>query len=638
MGENMAARAIAGGALVVATAGALVASVLPWAAAAAPAPAPAAPAPTPAPAAATVADLRADVNRDGAVDVTGATDEAGEDRWSAERGAIFLPNLDDDARRCRTKDADGGPLPDARLRSCSDASDTVVNGRADAADLARLRTAPLPGAGRTASATVAVSGRGAAGRTRIFVRTGSAWKALGPTTSLTAAQVRAGVELGIEGRDVVRDTGSWDGRATVTLTVKDGRVTSTDAVVLKLAPVLVHHPLQRAQRLIAPRWTGSDPSAKDNQRFVRDLERHAKAAGLPEKLSTLPLGGEDTWIQDIFEPAYVTMPGAGGKPVGMRLMLRSPQNYHPDGRPSGWHLYERLRGPGIGVVEIPGMKKSEEWTLSSMGNLEKIPPYRLGAMSHPNGRVVMGHRPGKSKPAASLLRLLTAQEGRAPLLLDVSFLRIGHVDEFLHFVPADTPRGWRIAVADPAAGLRLLREAAAAGAGGTPVASKVENDQTTVPRTTVAQALADRRFVSGNELAARKIDENIALLRRETGVTTADIVRVPTLFRAYGICEIECGHDDTPEQASAPNLSAFLPSAVNGVLLAPDRYLAPRQFGPVVRGTDVFAAAVTAAYRGAGIKVSYADDWGALHDGAGNIHCGTNVLRDHTAPWWAGTP
>jgi protein-arginine deiminase len=47
------------------------------------------------------ADIRADVNRDGAVDVTGDSDVAGKEAWNSGRGAIFLPNLGDTHRRCR---------------------------------------------------------------------------------------------------------------------------------------------------------------------------------------------------------------------------------------------------------------------------------------------------------------------------------------------------------------------------------------------------------------------------------------------------------------------------------------------------------------------------------------------------------
>ncbi|WP_328336142.1 hypothetical protein [Streptomyces violaceus] len=53
-----------------------------------------------------VADPRTDVNQDGRVDVTGASDEAGEEVWRPGRGAVFLANVDGDARRCRMRPGD----------------------------------------------------------------------------------------------------------------------------------------------------------------------------------------------------------------------------------------------------------------------------------------------------------------------------------------------------------------------------------------------------------------------------------------------------------------------------------------------------------------------------------------------------
>lgn len=46
-----------------------------------------------------VADLRADSNRDGLLDLSDDTDET---LWNTTRGAIILANLDDDSSRCST--------------------------------------------------------------------------------------------------------------------------------------------------------------------------------------------------------------------------------------------------------------------------------------------------------------------------------------------------------------------------------------------------------------------------------------------------------------------------------------------------------------------------------------------------------
>ncbi|MET9731925.1 protein-arginine deiminase domain-containing protein [Streptomyces sp. NPDC006458] len=597
-------------------------------------------------------DLRADVDRDGTAGVTGVTDESGEDTWSVGRGALFLPNIDDDSRRCRPPAAD---TPDAALARCNDAADGRVNGAADAADLARVRS--VPAAGLSDDATGSVQVTTGAGRVRVFLKRADAWTAVTGATRLTAQELRAGVEFGVEGRDVIRDSGVWDGRAVIRLTVTSAAGTAADDVTLRAAPLLTHHNLQNTQRVLVTEVRGNDPYARGQQQFVKGLLRQVQAAGVTAPVVKFRQYG-DVWAQDFVEPAYVGMTGAGGRPQTIRVMLRSAQ-----ARPAGRELYTRLRGPGIGVVQARGRETRGWETLNSFGNLETIPPYTAqGGRSYPAGRIIMGRREsGGARPSREIRALLRSQGLQNPLLLDTSWLHVGHVDEFVQFLPADTPRGWRIGIADPQAGLDLLRMAQREGHGGTRMFSVKAADGMLPPQETIAQALASRHLVSDNTMAAERIRANLDVLKRETGVTDAEIVRVPALYtrgiesdasgtrmpllrRVGGTLD---GMRDHGQQgllardgaAAVPTVttSAYVPGAVNGILLARDRYLAPRQWGPVIGGKDVFTAAVTAAYRKAGIKVSYIDDWYTYHLGMGEVHCGTNTLRDTSAPWW-GAP
>ncbi|MFJ8692290.1 protein-arginine deiminase domain-containing protein [Streptomyces roseolilacinus] len=604
------------------------------------------------------ADLRADVDRDGRVDVAGATDDAGEDTWTPARGAVVLPNIDDDTKRCPTTDPRGRPLSDARLAACNDASDTRVNGTPDAADLARVRSVPMKGLPSSAVGTLRVVG--GAKNTRVFVRRAGGWEWVNATTRLTAAELRAGAEFGVEVTDVVRDPALWGGRSVLRLTVTSGGRTTSDDVTLRAAPLLTHHHLQSARQMLVTKVAGTDDFARRQQAFVRGLEAEARAAGVTGPLFTFDRY-EDIWAQDFVEPGYVSMTGPGGHRQVIRVMLRSAQ---PD-RESGRELFERLRGKGIGVVQVSGVRESEEWTLNSMGNLETIPPYTHAGRSFPAGRIIMGERKDDgSKPARAMRTLLQAQGFQDPLLLDTSWLHVGHVDEFVQFLPAPgTPRGWRIGVADPEAGLRLLRDAQKAGHGGTRMFSVPGDKDLPAPRETIDQALASKWLVADNTMAAQRIKANLEVLKRETGVTDAEVVRVPALYtrgtehgeRGDRVPRLtRLGGGNVPESVSeygqqkrlareggratrpgqAVMTSAYVPGAVNGVLLGRDRYLAPKQWGPVIGGEDVFTAAVTAAYVRAGLKVSYIDDWATYHLGMGEVHCGTNTLRDASAAWW----
>ncbi|MFJ9822515.1 protein-arginine deiminase domain-containing protein [Streptomyces sp. NPDC101151] len=609
------------------------------------------------------ADLRADVNRDGQVDVTGDTDTAGEDSWSVGRGAIQLPNIDDDSKRCPTTGQGGRPLPDAKLAACNDASDTKVDGRADADDLARVRSVPLPGLGKDAQGSLKVTT--GATHTHVFVKRSGTWVLVTPRTRLTAAELRSGVELGVEATDVIRDSGKWDGRTVLDLTVTSAGTTTSDEVTLRVAPLLTQHHLQNTRQVMVTKVRGAGEFGRLQRKFVKGLAREVKKAGVTEPLVTFEKYG-DVWAQDFVEPAYVSMTGPGGHRQAMRVMLRSAQ---PD-RAAGRELFEKVRGRDTGVVQVSDRSQPDDWSLNSMGNLETIPPYAHNGRSFPAGRIIQGWRKDSGERTSKVMRTLLKSQGlQDPLLLDTSWLGVGHVDEFVQFLPADTPRGWRIGIADPEAGLRLLRDAKRDGHGRTRMFSVPGLPGAPAPKETINQVLASRHFVADNTMAAKRIAADLEILKRETGVTEDEIVRVPGLYtreaeassargrgvpvprltriggtpglldslREHGQQRWLAGPGAAGSRAAAPatvTTSAYVPGAVNGVLLGRDRYLAPRQWGPVIGGKDIFTEAVNAVYRRVGLKVSYIDDWYTYHLGMGEVHCGTNTLRDVSAAWW----
>jgi len=612
-------------------------------------------------------------NRDGRVDVTGNSDERGEDRAGVGHGAVFLPNLDDDQRRCKLTGPDGKPLPDSALAACRDGADAVVNGVRDADDLARLRVVPMGDFAERAEGTVAVTGPGAA-HTNLFVKRGDRWQLLRPADKLTKADLGRGVELGIEGTDMIRDAKVWDGRADVTLSVTvDGR-TTTDTVALRAAPVLTHHHLQQAQQIMVSRMNqeqskelGFPGMEKDSARFVAELGKVVASAGLTRPFEFT--GHADMFPQDFFEPMYTSLPGRDGRSQSMRVLFRS----HQVGKDAGRELYERLRGPDVAIVELTpdDYDAGGGDTLDSTGNLETIPPYSHNGHHYPAGRVIMGRglpavngpepvgpqsrtagadstvappptrqQPRTAgategdlvEPSPAVQAFIAAQGLQDPLLLDSSWTVVSHVDEFIQFLPARTARGWRVAVADPDAGMKLLRHAQATGHG------KVElHPGSTDPDArlkTIDDFLNDKGQILArdNARAARHIAGNIELIKRETGVRDSEIVRVPSLFGSADLI-FEPDEGTGGSAGFVSPLAASIPAAINGVVLGPDHYLSTEQFGPVVNGKNIFAEAVSAAYRSTGMKVTFID--GSMYSvGGGEIHCGTNMLRDATTPWW----
>ncbi|MEU6477919.1 protein-arginine deiminase family protein [Streptomyces sp. NPDC047017] len=540
---------------------------------------------------------------------------------------------------------------DRELAACNDGADDVVDGRDDEADLGRFRTRAWADAPASASGRLTVPARDA-GRIRLFVHRpgGSAplgWEVVGPETRFTAQELRRGVELGVEGRDVVRDAAKWDGRTRVTLTVTADGVSSSAALNLRQAPVLTQLNTAPVQEVLRAR---TDEGDSYTEAFVKELDATLPAGGVRRPSRALDTKG-DTWAQDIFEPGYVSVPGPDGRPHGMRVLVTSVND---DRRIATRTAFTELAGHDVAAVHISHVPDVDEnSSYDSMGNLETVPP----SPGNPHGRVIIGGdglAAGKTGPAPEMLAFLRAQGMQDPVSLDTSWLTIGHVDEFVQFVPAPGSRlGWRAVVADPRAGLALLREVRKKGHGadllhgGLPALEWPYDGR--IDQRTVNAFLADAQFTGTNERAAERIDADMAVLKAKTGLTDAEMVRVPALFTArsldYAVLETEIRSmkDGPDKDAKQKQLEAMrdavaeIPGTVNGLVLNSGHYVAPKPYGPVVDGKDVFAEAITAAFRAIGYQVSYVDDLISPHVSEGEIHCATNTFRDVLGPearWW----
>ncbi|RJQ70522.1 hypothetical protein D5S17_29200 [Pseudonocardiaceae bacterium YIM PH 21723] len=537
--------------------------------------------------------LLADSNRDGVADDKDA---------STDQEALFLPNLDDSSRRCVVTQADltaSGTATDTRLAACNDAADEIVNGAEDLKDLAplRLRPAEATGAGQIKADTDKV---------RLFVQRAGNWVSLGSGGVLTQQELKDGVELRLEGKDLLRNKAVWNGQATVTVTRPGG---VTESVKLRVAPALLQNDLRAPNTVV----TSKGGSASGYSAFLRDLQ----AAG-----ANAQAWHGDTWAQDTAEPATASVPGPGGTPRVMRVVIRSG-NY--DTRQRGREWFQQ-RGPGLAVVQhSPNQQTAgEDTSLNSTGNTEGLPPYP----GHPNGRPLWG---GASRQMdANFQSLLSAQYDSAPIKIDTDWLGVGHTDETLHVIPSKNKLGWTFMVADPRLAVKLLRTA--------DQNARLYSD-TSTPGQTVREALADSTFLADNEEAAGHIDKQIAVLLRETGLTDADLVRVPVLWESesgFGIAAAANPRDHfipTPgvSRMAGKYFGAASASIPNGISLGGGVLALPK---PHAVG-DVFEKATTDALKGYPVTVRWVEDWDYLHRNRGEVHCGTNALREPTnAAWW----
>lgn len=569
-------------------------------------------------------DLRADVNRNGVVELDVASEDAAEDTWDDQHGAIFLANIDDDLGACpKTSN-----LSDDALAQCNDARDEVVNGPDDLEDLAPLRLAPWPGApsGTTVRLEIANPGRD---KVRVFRKAGDTWEIV-PAGALFLADLRLGAELRLEGKDIVRNASQWDGFVDVTLVVEVPQQaawvpgTYRDTVRLRVAPVLNFHHVAPVVKAFAADLTG-DPDSAD---FLADVRAAVTAAGPTVTLDTPSV--EDQWIQDYLETGYASMPGPNGTQKVMTVVYRSA-NVEGGGpfplRPAGRIVFTRLRGKDVGgIQQYDANTSGDVQSLNSFGNWETIPPYTHAGKSWPLGRSIRGSIPTFA-PDQSFVGMVDSQRYQGPGVdVDTSWLLVGHVDETVSFIKANSPRGWVLLVNDARMAKSMLEAEVARGNGAVRMfvgQQWVDDYGDEYPaQATISQVLANTQVMAASAEAAVEVDKHIAILKAETGLTDAEIVRVPFLHDLYYDFSI-----------------AYQPGTVNLFVLSDSVVAVPDPHGPIIDGKDLFKTQLEAALAPYQVTVKWVENWNLYHRLGGEVHCGTNAIRQvPSQKWWEVKP
>jgi protein-arginine deiminase len=568
-----------------------------------------------------VIDIRADVNRNGTIDLEDPTEDELEAEWSAEAGAVFLANIDDDEGVCPSTST----LTDLELASCFDAADEVVNGEADLMDMARIRTVPWPEAPADARGVLSVSSPMGADPyqfVRLFRNTGDSWEVVPPDHPLGQAELQSGIELAIEAKDIVRDREIWDGIVDVKLGVEAGTGPSgeelpdaEDVVRLRVAPLLFTHHLQPALEVYATStsWPGSTA-------FRNDLRTAVEAAGVP--LGLKEIASDDVWTQDFMEIGSMTMPSEGGQ-HRIDVYLRSVDFRETSSRirRAGRKVYELFHGPdAAGFTPDHQSGKGYMDTLDAYGNLETIPPYEHDGQSYPLGRVIRGSVPGYHTDEA-FTRMTDAQLVQPPVYVDTSWLFVGHIDETVAFVKMDSARGWGIAVNDPVLAKTMLEDLVAQGhADASMFTGKWiwdANDKLVTAQRSVSDVLADTEIMAHSARAAIDVDAQLEIIAAETGITETELIPMPFLHEPVWGYSV-----------------AYQPGTVNGISLADTAFAVPIPYGPLINGQDPFRTQLEEAFGRHGINVHYVENWVLYHTSFGEVHCGSNTLRAPASAWW----
>ncbi|MGE3766020.1 MAG: protein-arginine deiminase family protein [Kofleriaceae bacterium] len=394
--------------------------------------------------------------------------------------------------------------------------------------------------------------------------------------------------------------GAYLAKAELTLVAKDasGGTSATTTIDLQAAPLVINHHLQPAEALWAVTSNGNASMIQTYQQILGNKFTAVSGSSV----------AGDVWIQDEFE--FSTMMGEGGQRVD--VVIDSIRNRGLQNMSSSWirpDEYTQTWGN-------PQLATSYD----SFGNLEATPPFTVGGVSYPFGKIYYG-RVGSSGMNTTLGNFLASQKVQAPFQIPTNWLCVGHVDEFISFVPAPgSAKGWKLVIADTTSAYNLLATLTPSS----PL-SRYGQDH---GYPSVASLIGDTALRALNQdLQTDYIEPAVAKFKTELGLTDADIIRVPSLFEQPSGCGGRVA-------ALIPGMANLIVANVDGTtthLFTAD---------PFFRGSGVSQASdpVIAAFQAAmpaGMSMHFLDDWNTYHMGLGEVHCGTNVRRTPTAMWWS---
>nr|KAF6507019.1 peptidyl arginine deiminase 1 [Rousettus aegyptiacus] len=379
----------------------------------------------------------------------------------------------------------------------------------------------------------------------------------------------------------------------------------TDTVAFRMAPWIMTPNTQPPLELYV--CSVIDPHGS-NKKFLEDMSDLALRANCKLIICPLTENQGDRWIQDEMEFGYVEAPHKS-----FPVVFDSP-------RDRGLKDFtKKILGPDFGYVtrEIPFAGASG---LDSFGNLDVSPPVTVGGKAYPLGRILIGSsfpRSSGRRMAKVVRDFLKAQQVQAPVELYSDWLSVGHVDEFLSFVPTSDQKGFRLLLASPSVCLKLFQEKKEDGHG---EAAQFDGLEHQVKRS-INEMLEDRSLRSDSLHVQKCIDWNREVLKRELGLTERDIVDIPQLFFLRGAYA-----------------EAFFPDMVNMVVLG--KYLGiPKPFGPIINGRCCLEEKVRSLLEPLGLHCVFINDYLSYHKLLGEIHCGTNVLRKpFPFKWWHVVP
>ncbi|NXC33576.1 PADI1 deiminase, partial [Campylorhamphus procurvoides] len=383
----------------------------------------------------------------------------------------------------------------------------------------------------------------------------------------------------------------------------------TDTVAFRVAPwIMMPNTQQPLEVFVCSIKQGSD----SNEAFLEGLKVLLRKANCKLTICSEQDTRSDRWIQDELEFGYVEAPHKS-----FPVVFDSPRNRGLKDFAFKKILVRHLAKTPVSLPKIPTPRFP--WPQFPL-LLPQGPDFGVRGKEYPLGRILIG----SPLPWASGRRMsravrdfLFAQKVQAPLEVYSEWLSVGHVDEFLTFVPAPDRKGFRLLLASPNACYKLFKEKQRQGHGEAAQFIGTKDSE----RRSIDDILADEALKSDNRHVQRCIDWNRDLLKQELGLSEQDIIDIPQLFILR-----------------SSRADALFPDMVNMLVLGRQLGI-PKPFGPVVGGQCCLEQRVRELLEPLGLSCTFIDDYFSYHVLAGDVHCGTNVRRKPFAfKWWHVVP
>ena len=465
--------------------------------------------------------------------------------------------------------------------------------------------APLP----AGSALMLRVDKAAIGRVSLFQKRKGQWTLLGADGAWKVDLEPGGrprAELGVVAHSFAQASWSGDFTLAVALIAGDGLECGTSEVHFRVAPFLLASALDPVEEVLVV----------DNSRttrFVRALKGILRQIGVPLRTIRVAAGGDeyDLWPQDALEIGRICVPSGQEvrQIVAVLTGIRAKQEW-VDPEPLDRAARSAFEDQCAILADVATPRPGTRW-IDWYGNLEVSPPVRSrDGREFPLGRVLTGRQKELSLHPDVLAFLEAQRMQTPPLVVDTSWLGIGHVDEVVSFIPANTGPGFRVLFPSTSLAKAILEEAVTQGYSHQMAFAGHQGQMTT-------EALLEKTALSEENLQIQSIlDETKHHLCDGLGVDDSSFIELPVLF-SEGV--------------------AVIPNSVNS-LIVNGHAVVPDPVGPVVNGEDAFARVIRTALNACGIQVHFVDVWETYHWLGGEIHCGTNTVRRISDPvWWKAT-